>query len=254
MDHIISVHTFTKDWIENLCDKADMLRTTPSQSCTNKILATLFYEPSTRTRFSFESAMLRLGGTCITTENAAQFSSVTKGETLEDSIRIIGGYVDAIVLRHPEEHAAERAAAVSNVPIINAGDGAHEHPTQALLDLYTIRNTFGKITNQHIVFVGDLKYGRTVHSLSKLLCHYPSVHISFVAPPSLSVPEEITQYLAHKGVTWDTHDQLTPVLGTADIIYQTRVQQERLSEIDRAVATEGFILTLKEVSHLKRRR
>ena len=146
---------------------------------------------STRTRFSFESAMLRLGGSVITTENAKEFSSVSKGETLEDSIRIVNTYVDIIVLRHDEEGASKRASLVSQVPIINAGDGTGQHPTQALLDLYTIQRELGKIDGIHIAFVGDLKHGRTIRSLSYLLGNFNNITIDFVSPEGLRVGDDI---------------------------------------------------------------
>src|SRR5437667_7366106 len=150
-----------------------------------RVMATLFYEPSTRTRFSFETAMHRLGGRVISTENAAEFSSVAKGETLEDTIRIMSGYADVIVMRHYEVGAARRAAAVSQVPIINAGDGVGQHPTQSLLDLYTIRKEIGRIDNLRIAMVGDLAQGRTVRSLAYLLSKFRDVKVSFMAPPLL---------------------------------------------------------------------
>ncbi|HET7841950.1 MAG TPA: aspartate carbamoyltransferase, partial [Terriglobia bacterium] len=161
----------------------------------NRIMATLFYEPSTRTRFSFETAMHRLGGRVISTENAREFSSVSKGETLEDTIRILNGYADVIVMRHNEVGAARRAAAVSRVPVINAGDGAGQHPTQALLDLYTVRKEVGKIDGLRIAMVGDLAQGRTVRSLAYLLSKYRDIKMYFVAPPLLRMKEDILEHL-----------------------------------------------------------
>src|SRR3989304_3663861 len=158
-------------------------------------MATLFYEPSTRTRFSFETAMHRLGGRVISTENAAEFSSVAKGETLEDTIQIMNGYADVIVIRHYELGAAQRAAAVSRVPVINAGDGPGQHPTQALLDLYTIRKEIGKIDGLHIAMVGDLANGRTVRSLTYLLSKFRNVKLYFVAPALLKMKEDILEHL-----------------------------------------------------------
>src|SRR5579864_1777296 len=166
----------------------------------NRIMATLFYEPSTRTRFSFETAMHRLGGRVISTENAKEFSSVSKGETLEDTIRIMNGYADVIVLRHYEVGAARRAAAVSRIPLINAGDGAGQHPTQALLDLYTILKEIGRIDGLKIAMVGDLAQGRTVRSLAYLLSKYRDVKVYFVAPPLLKMKEDILSHLRERNV------------------------------------------------------
>src|SRR5579884_1634629 len=195
-----------------------------------RIMATLFYEPSTRTRFSFEAAMHRLGGRVISTENAAEFSSVAKGETLEDTVRIMNGYADVIVLRHSEVGAARRAAAVSRVPIINAGDGVGQHPTQALLDLYTIRKEIGAIDGLRIAMVGDLAQGRTVRSLAYLLSKYRDVKIYFVAPPQLKMREDILEHLREHG-TWFTEEtMLDRVLPEVDVVYQTRVQKERFGD------------------------
>jgi aspartate carbamoyltransferase catalytic subunit len=196
----------------------------------NRIMATLFYEPSTRTRFSFETAMHRLGGHVISTENAAEFSSVAKGETLEDTIRILNGYADVIVIRHKEVGSAKRAAAVSRVPIINAGDGAGQHPTQALLDLYTIRKEIGSIDGLRIAMVGDLAQGRTVRSLAYLLSKFRGVTMYFVAPPLLKMKEDILEHLRERNVTFVEETALDKVLPEVDVVYQTRVQKERFGD------------------------
>lgn len=196
----------------------------------NRIMATLFYEPSTRTRFSFETAMHRLGGHVISTENAAEFSSVAKGETLEDTIRILNGYADVIVIRHKEVGSAKRAAAVSRVPIINAGDGAGQHPTQALLDLYTIRKEIGKIDGLRIAMVGDLAQGRTVRSLTYLLSKFKDVKILFVAPPLLKMKEDILEHLRERQVPYVEETDLNKVLPQVDVVYQTRIQKERFGD------------------------
>lgn len=217
---VISVDQFTKSDITEIFDTADRVavgRTTPLGG---KSIANLFYEPSTRTSSSFYAAMTKLGGNVIPI-NEVNFSSVTKGETLEDTIRTLECYADAIVLRHYDEDASERAMAVSSVPIINAGNGAGEHPTQALLDLYTIQQEQGRIDGLTVTMMGDLKYGRTVHSLSKLLRLY-DVHLQFVAPEELQMPQ---QYLA----AGDTqHLDLDDVIEGTDVLYVTRVQKERL--------------------------
>src|SRR5579859_3931799 len=193
----------------------------------NRIMATLFYEPSTRTRFSFETAMHRLGGRVISTENAKEFSSVSKGETLEDTIRIMNGYADVIVLRHSEVGASRRAAAVSQAPIINAGDGAGQHPTQALLDLYTIRKEIGAIDGLKIAMVGDLAQGRTVRSLTYLLSKYQDIKIYFVAPTLLKMKDDILEHLRERKIWYVEETDLDKVLPEVDVIYQTRIQKER---------------------------
>jgi aspartate carbamoyltransferase catalytic subunit len=195
-----------------------------------RIMATLFYEPSTRTRFSFETAMLRLGGHVISTENAAEFSSVSKGETLEDTIRILNGYADVIVIRHFEVGAARRAAAVSDAPVINAGDGVGQHPTQALLDLYTIRKELGRIEGIKVAMVGDLAQGRTVRSLAYLLSKYAGVRLHFVAPPPLRMKEDILEHLRERGVEFCEESSLEKVLPQVDVVYQTRIQKERFGD------------------------
>jgi aspartate carbamoyltransferase catalytic subunit len=191
LHHVIEAQQFDTPTLLHLFDTATEMEQVVARGGTSnfqqRIMATLFYEPSTRTRFSFEAAMQRLGGQVISTENAAEFSSVAKGETLEDTIQILNGYVDVIVIRHHEVGAAKRAAAVSRVPIINAGDGAGQHPTQALLDLYTIRKEIGAIDGLKIAMVGDLAQGRTVRSLAYLLSKFQDIRIYFVAPPLLKI-------------------------------------------------------------------
>lgn len=196
----------------------------------NSIMATLFYEPSTRTRFSFETAMHRLGGRVISTENAAEFSSVSKGETLEDTIRIMNGYADVIVMRHHEVGSAQRAAAVSRVPVINAGDGVGQHPTQALLDLYTIRKEVGRIDGLRVAMVGDLAQGRTARSLAYLLSKFRDIQMHFVAPPLLKMKEDILEHLREKKVWFIEETSLEKVLPEVDVVYQTRIQRERFGD------------------------
>jgi aspartate carbamoyltransferase catalytic subunit len=193
-------------------------------------MGTLFYEPSTRTRFSFETAMHRLGGHVISTENAGEFSSAAKGETLEDTIRMLNGYADVIVIRHKEVGSAKRAAAASRVPVINAGDGAGQHPTQALLDLYTIRKEIGAIDGLRIAMVGDLAQGRTVRSLTYLLSKFKNVTIYFVAPPLLKMKEDILEHLREHSVPYIEGTDLDKVLPEVDVVYQTRIQKERFGD------------------------
>lgn len=203
-----------------------------------KIMTSLFYEPSTRTRLSFEAAMKRLGGEVISTENAKEFSSKAKGESLEDSIRVISGYCDVIVLRYYKEGGAKRAQDYSNVPIINAGDGAGQHPTQAILDLYTIKKTFGDIRELKIAMAGDLINGRTVRSLSYFLAkHFPDNEIFFISPSRVRMREDIKGYLDRYRVRWNELENFDSVLPQLDVIYQTRVQKERFED-DQAVYEE----------------
>lgn len=225
--HAIESQQFDRKFIEKLFADADRLEKNPTPSLKGKIMASLFYEPSTRTRFSFESAMIRLGGSVITTENAKEFSSAAKGETLEDSIRVMNNYVDVIVLRHYEEGASRRAALVSNIPVVNAGDGPGQHPTQALLDLYTIKRELGKIDGVTIALVGDLKHGRTIRSLSYLLGKFKKIHIIFVSPQGLRVGNDIKEYLERHKTHYEETEDLEPVIGRIDVLYQTRIQKER---------------------------
>jgi aspartate carbamoyltransferase catalytic subunit len=194
----------------------------------NKVLACLFYEPSTRTRLSFETAMHRLGGSVITADGF-QFSSLYKGETVEDTITMVNQYADIIAMRHPEAGSAETAASVSTVPFINAGDGPAQHPTQGLLDLYTIQKELGKIDGIHITMVGDLRYGRTVHSLCFLLGLYKNVSFTFVSPEELTMPEKVTSYLQEKGLKYTECESIEEGLD-ADVLYMTRVQKERFAD------------------------
>jgi aspartate carbamoyltransferase catalytic subunit len=202
-------------------------------------MAALFYEPSTRTRLSFESAMLRLGGQTMGTDNAREFSSAAKGETLEDTIRIVGGYADVIVLRHPDEGAAARAAAVSDVPVINGGDGRGQHPTQALLDLYTIKDELGRVDGVRVAIVGDLANGRTARSLAYLLSKYRDVELWFVAPPQVGMGQDIKDHLDKHEVHWHETRDLDEVLPKVDVVYQTRIQKERFLDEAAYQAVRG---------------
>jgi aspartate carbamoyltransferase catalytic subunit len=234
LHHVIEAQQFDLPTMTRLFEVAEeMERVVARGGITdyqNRIMATLFYEPSTRTRFSFETAMHRLGGHVISTENAAEFSSVAKGETLEDTIRILNGYADVIVIRHKEVGSAKRAAVVSRVPVINAGDGAGQHPTQALLDLYTIRKDIGAIDGLRIAMVGDLAQGRTVRSLTYLLSKFQGVKIYFVAPPLLKMKDDILEHLRERNVSWIEETALDKVLPEVDVVYQTRVQKERFGD------------------------
>lgn len=194
-----------------------------------KILAALFYEPSTRTRLSFEAAMNRLGGSVISAEGI-QFSSLYKGETIEDTMHMVGGYADIIAMRHPEQGSADIAASAAPVPFINAGDGPGQHPTQALLDLYTIEKECKTIDGLHITMVGDLRYGRTVHSLCYLLGLYKNIRFTFVSPQELTMPEKVTRFLQEKNMSYAETDDLDAAIAASDVVYMTRVQQERFAD------------------------
>lgn len=253
MNHVIEAKQFNRRAIKYIFDTADSIYKSKGEPLRGKIMASIFFEPSTRTRFSFESAMLRLGGEILSAENALGFSSAAKGETLEDTIRVIGQYADVIVLRHPEKGAAKRAAAVSKVPVINAGDGAGEHPTQALLDLYTIQKERGDIDGTHIALIGDLKNGRTVHSLARLLGKYKNIHVSFISPKALKISSDLKRYLKRCGVGYEEKEDWQDALRNADVVYQTRIQKERLgSEREYEVFKGRYILTPSEVSKMKK--
>ena len=228
MKHLIESQQLDKDTIFSLFKNADELRNSNNNPLKGKVLAALFYEPSTRTRLSFESAMLKLGGNVIGTENAREFSSAIKGESLQDSVRIISSYADVIVLRHSENDAAEMAASVSPVPIINGGGGTGQHPTQALLDLYTIWKEIGRMDNITIAMVGDLKYGRTVRSLCYLLGKFERVKIIFIAPEHFVVKDDIKDYLKKNDVEFEEQTELNKHLPEVDVVYMTRIQKERI--------------------------
>jgi aspartate carbamoyltransferase catalytic subunit len=240
--HVIESQQFSRPLLEELFSRAKSIREDPqafSHRLDGRVLAALFYEPSTRTRLSFEAAMLRLGGRTMGTDNAREFSSAAKGETLEDTIRIVSGYADVIVIRHNEQGAAQRAAAVSLVPVINAGDGPGQHPTQALLDLYTIKDEIGRLDGINIAMVGDLANGRTVRSLTYLLSKFRDPRIWFVAPPQVAMRDDIKAHLDEHGVTWSETRDLAAVLPQVDVVYQTRIQKERFTDEDAYRAVKG---------------
>jgi aspartate carbamoyltransferase catalytic subunit len=234
LHHVIEAQQFDVPTLLHLIETTQEMEKAVSDGGTSefhrRIMATLFYEPSTRTRFSFETAMYRLGGRVISTENAAEFSSVAKGETLEDTVRILNGYADVLVIRHYEVGSAKRAASVSRIPVINAGDGAGQHPTQALLDLYTIYKEIGSIDGLSIAMVGDLAQGRTVRSLTYLLSKFQNIRIYFVAPPLLKMKEDILDHLREKDVWYAEETDLDKVLPEVNVIYQTRIQKERFGD------------------------
>lgn len=241
--HVLQAQQFNKEILEDLFQRASNLEKHPKPTLLrNKIMITLFYEPSTRTRLSFETAMLRLGGYVVSTENAAQFSSAAKGETIEDTIRVVSGYGDIIVIRHFEEGAAFRASQVSPIPVINAGDGTGQHPTQALLDLYTIQKELGQIDGVSVAMVGDLANGRTVRSLCYLLSFYRNIRLFFVSPPNVRMREDIKQYLNTKNIPFIESENLEEIVPHVDVIYQTRIQRERFTNIVEYEKTRGIYI------------
>lgn len=226
---LVSTNDLSRDEIHRVLDLAEEFEKNPVQRILEgKVVATLFFEPSTRTRLSFESAVNKLGGRVIGFSEAST-SSVSKGESLKDTILTVANYSDLIVMRHPVEGSARYASEISPVPIVNAGDGANQHPTQTLLDLYSIRKTQGKLDNLKIVMVGDLKYGRTVHSLLMAMSQF-NASFTFISPAELRMPQEYKMYLDELGLKYEEHTDLAENIKDADIVYMTRVQRERFSD------------------------
>ena len=246
--HVIESQQFTVPLLMELFKRSRGMERVVARGGTldyhNQILATLFYEPSTRTRFSFEAAMHRLGGRVLSTEHAGAFSSEIEGEQVEDSIRIIGNYADVIVIRHHQAGGAARAAEVSPVPVINAGDGdGGQHPTQALLDLYTIYRE-RPLDGLSVAIIGELDKGRTARSLAYLLAKFERVRIFFVSPPELQMSPDILEYLEEHGVNYELEPELERVIGEVDVVYQTRIRPERVgdAELLRRYAINASVL------------
>ncbi|MBN2111609.1 aspartate carbamoyltransferase [Candidatus Woesearchaeota archaeon] len=225
---IISIRDFSREELIYILKVAQKFEKQNKPVLKGKILSTLFFEPSTRTRLSFESAMNRLGGKVIGFADAA-VSSAAKGESLHDTIKVIEGYCDVIVLRHPVEGAARVAAESAGIPVINGGDGANQHPTQTLLDLYTIKKEKGKITGLNVGFIGDLKYGRTVHSLADALSKF-NCNLFFISPDSLKMPSDLLEELGERGTKYTETDDLNKVSRYLDVLYATRIQKERFAD------------------------
>lgn len=226
---LVSIDDFSTDEIIKILDLTEEFEKQPtSKLLDGKVIATLFFEPSTRTRLSFESAINRLGGKIVGFSDASN-SSISKGETLNDTIRTVTNYCDLIVMRHPIEGSARFASEIATVPVINAGDGANQHPSQTLLDLYSIRKTQGSLNNLNIFLVGDLKYGRTVHSLIMAMSRWNTT-FNFISPEELKMPDEFKLYLDNLGLKYYEHNDFTEFISKADIIYMTRVQKERFSD------------------------
>ncbi len=227
---LISITDFSTEEIVRILEIANELENNPQPHLLDgKVVATLFFEPSTRTRLSFESAINRMGGRVIGFSDP-NISSVSKGETLKDTIRIVSNYCDLIVMRHPLEGSSRYASEVATVPVINAGDGANQHPTQTLLDMYSIKKTQGRLDNINIFMVGDLKYGRTVHSLVQAMSPFNPT-FNFISHPKLRMPQEYLDFLDEKKVKYYQHEQFTDIISEADIIYMTRVQRERFQDL-----------------------
>ncbi len=258
--HVIEAQQFDPDFLKRLFSRASemqgLFNGNGSREQLNKLLPgkmmfNVFYEPSTRTRMSFSAAAQHMGMEVVTTENAKEFSSAAKGETLEDTIRTLCEYhPDAIVLRHHESGAAERAAEISTVPIINAGDGSGQHPTQALLDLYTIEKELGRLKDLKIIIGGDLSHGRTARSLTYLLTKFSGNEITFVSPQSLRIGEDIKKHLANTKTPFQETEDLETVLPKADVVYWTRVQKERLAEGEKV--EKHFIIDIPQLRLMKK--
>ncbi len=252
--HLMNPLDFSVDELNRLFDLASDIEANPAKyakACAGKKLATCFYEPSTRTRLSFEAAMLNLGGSVLGFSDAGS-SSASKGESVSDTIRVISCYADICAMRHPKEGAAMVAASKSGIPVINAGDGGHQHPTQTLTDMLTIRSLKGRLDNFTIGLCGDLKFGRTVHSLINALSRHEGINFVFISPEELRVPDYITEMLAEKNIAYKEVIRLEDVMGELDILYMTRVQRERFfNEEDYIRLKDFYILTKKKMSLAK---
>ncbi len=257
LEHVSSVkQLMDKKLLQDLFDSAAQFeRLSPSdypQPLKNKIIASLFFEPSTRTRFSFETAIQRLGGQMITVENGNASSSAVKGETIEDTIRVVNGYADGIIMRHPMKGAAEIAAKYAKVPFINAGDGGGDHPTQALLDMYTVHKAKGSADGLKVMIVGDLLNSRTAHALIYLLSLY-NVEFYFVSPSALSLPEEYKSHLQKRSLEFSENESWDDLLADTDIIYMTRVQKERFDSNDEYKKyKDAYILDINVTNQLNK--
>lgn len=253
--HLIDPTDFTTSELDEIFDLSHRIIANPkefSHICDGKILATLFYEPSTRTRFSFEAAMLRLGGKVIGFSEPNS-SSVAKGESIEDTIRTVACYADAAVMRHPQEGAPRLASRYSSIPVINAGDGGHQHPTQTLTDLLTIKSLKGGLSNHTVGICGDLKFGRTVHSLIKALSRYENNKFILISPRELQIPDYIRKEVLEKSnVEFAEAERMEEVIGGLDILYMTRVQRERFSSEEEYLRLkDSYILDCKDLEEAK---
>lgn len=252
MRHLMNPLDFTTEELDKLFDLANDIEQNPAKYahvCDGKKLATCFYEPSTRTRLSFESAMLSLGGQILGFADASN-SSAAKGESVSDTIRIISCYADICAMRHPKEGAPMVAASKSVIPVINAGDGGHQHPTQTLTDLLTIRSLKGRLNHFTIGLCGDLKFGRTVHSLINALVRYDSIRFIFISPEELKVPDYITEMLKEKNIPYEEVIRLEDCMPELDLLYMTRVQKERFFNEEDYVRLKDFYILNKSKMEL----
>jgi aspartate carbamoyltransferase catalytic subunit len=240
---LVSINDYTREEVLQILELASKFEANPRQKLlSNHVIASLFFEPSTRTRLSFESAINQLGGRVIGFSDSAN-SSVSKGESLRDTIQTVSLYADLIVMRHPLEGAARFASEISPVPIINAGDGANQHPTQCLLDLYSIKKTQGELDNLDIAFVGDLKFGRTVHSLVIALSMFKKINFHLVSPVELKLPSAVKQYIKKAGYNYYQYTEIQDVIDKVDILYMTRIQKERFSDpLDYERVKNSYVL------------
>jgi aspartate carbamoyltransferase catalytic subunit len=249
--HLTGANDLDRPLIEQLLERAAAFERGGSDGAPlrGRLLATLFYEPSTRTRFSFEAAMYRLGGQVLSAENAAGASSAAKGESLEDTVQVIGGYADAIVLRHPEVGAVERVARVAKVPMLSAGDGAGQHPTQALLDLYTIKKELGRLDHLRVGLAGDLRYGRTARSLALLLSRFLGNELVMISPAELRMGTDVIDQLKDQRVV--ETDDFDAAMAGLDVLYQTRIQAERFASADKYERYRGiYVVNLEMMRRL----
>ncbi|WP_405305109.1 aspartate carbamoyltransferase [Methanobrevibacter sp.] len=251
LKNIISIKDFEREDIDYIIDEAAKLENIAkskevSEELKGKILGLMFFEPSTRTRMSFETAMKRLGGDGIGFENSGS-SSVSKGESIADTAKMFEGYCDALVIRHELEGVSKFISGIVDVPVINAGDGAGQHPTQTLLDLYTIKKEIGKIDDLKIALIGDLKYGRTVHSLSNALCLYDNVKIYLVSPPELKMPQEVLIDLNKTNIVYEEAESIESIIDDVDVLYITRIQKERFVDVDDYLKIKGAYIINKKM-------
>lgn len=249
--NIISISDLSRHELELILDVAKSLKETPQPTLLqNKVIASCFFEASTRTRLSFETAVHRLGGSVIGFDSATNTSLSQKGETLADSVKIIASYADAFFMRHPQEGAARLASEFTDIPVINGGDGANQHPTQTLLDLFTIFETQSTLENLNIAFVGDLKYGRTVHSLAQALSLF-NCNLYFISPDALAMPDYILEELDERNINFSVHRSIEEVVDSLDILYMTRVQKERFDETEYQHMKSAFVLKKSMLANVR---
>ncbi|WP_409438978.1 aspartate carbamoyltransferase [Psychromonas sp. GE-S-Ul-11] len=249
--NIISIADLSRSDLELILETAHSLKQTPQPTLlNNKVIASCFFEASTRTRLSFETAVQRLGGSVIGFDSGGNTSLAQKGETLADSVKVISSYADAFFMRHPQEGAARLASEFTSVPVINGGDGSNQHPTQTLLDLFTIYETQARLDNLNIAFVGDLKYGRTVHSLAQALSLF-NCNFYFISPEALAMPDYIIEELTERDISFSLHTSIEEVVDELDVLYMTRVQKERFDETEYQHMKSAFLLNAGMLKNVK---